>query len=144
MGMMTFGDIYLSPLGLIKGDAMSANRIKNLIRELKHVCTGIPLIDAKLEMQPSHKVKPNQEALEANLALLQEGLEVHASQSIDKKENASMRKKCSYCGLSDRDDNSVSLYRCACRAAYYCGKEHQRAHWKDHKRQCRNLREQNK
>jgi hypothetical protein len=57
MGMMTFGDIYLSPSGQIKGDAMTTNHIKNLIRELKHVCAGIPIIDAKLKMQPSQKLK---------------------------------------------------------------------------------------
>ena len=39
-------------------------------------------------------------------------------------------KRCEYCG-------AAAGLRCpACRAAHYCGDEHRRAAWKDHKTRC--------
>ena len=39
-------------------------------------------------------------------------------------------KRCEYCG-------AATGLRCpACRAAHYCGDEHRRAAWKDHKTRC--------
>ena len=41
---------------------------------------------------------------------------------------------CSLCGASE------NLLLCArCKATWYCSKQHQRCHWRDHKKQCRQL-----
>ncbi|CAM9967240.1 unnamed protein product, partial [Heterosigma akashiwo] len=41
------------------------------------------------------------------------------------------RLRCAVCGVG------AGLHGCAgCRLVYYCSKEHQKAHWKEHKPAC--------
>jgi len=141
-GIMTFGDLELFPeTGIFEGNAMTNRRLTALIREMKHVCTGIPILDAAIEMQPSHKMKPDKEALERNQELLQEGLEldVVSQYDINKKENECMRKMCAYCGANEKSDGA-ELSRCPCKLVYFCSVEHQRAHWPNHKVECKRAR----
>jgi len=124
---------------------MTAVRLTHLIREMKHVCRDLPVMGAALEMQPSHKVKPDKDALERNRELLQEGYDsFEIKHSIDKEENAGMRRRCGYCGVSEKeeggDGGAVDLSRCPCKTAYYCCPAHQKAHWPEHKDQCKAIR----
>ena len=45
---------------------------------------------------------------------------------------------CAICGATDDEATATSLFlRCAgCHSVFYCGKEHQRLHWKEHKLVC--------
>jgi len=140
LGIMTMGDIELFPGGIFEGTAMTSGRLTNLIREMKRVCTDIPVTNAEIQMQPSHKLKPDKEALRRNRELLQEGLDLKVSRSIDKKENAPMRKRCAYCSKSESDDNVV-LGGCPCKMAYYCrDTDHQKLDWPNHKKACKQAR----
>lgn len=44
----------------------------------------------------------------------------------------SRRKQCAYCGLKEEE----KLSQCPCMTVYYCCVEHQRSHWKQHKKEC--------
>ena len=146
VGIMTFGDIEVYPeTGVFEGSAMTARRLTAVIREMKFLllCTDIPILDAKIEMQPSHKMKPNEEILKQNQEILQEGLELKISSSIDKKEHAAMRRHCTYCGNSEKDDGA-DLSRCPCKLVYFCSTECQRAHWPNHKKKCKIARDKMK
>ena len=47
---------------------------------------------------------------------------------------AALVKRCGYCGATD-----VKLRRCTkCQRVRYCSREHQVAHWKAHKKACKN------
>ena len=56
-------------------------------------------------------------------------------------ENKKYRQKAKHCDYPDcvnKGSESQSLHACSsCRAVYYCGREHQEAHWKDHKKLCK-------
>jgi hypothetical protein len=46
---------------------------------------------------------------------------------------------CAFCGMLDEE----RLNKCArCKQTYYCCREHQKAHWKEHKPDCKELRDQ--
>lgn len=54
---------------------------------------------------------------------------------------------CRFCGTStrkreDMEKATTSLLRCACEAAYYCCKEHQKEDWINHKTICQTIRKQ--
>mmetsp|Transcript_7999 Transcript_7999/g.9216 ORF Transcript_7999/g.9216 Transcript_7999/m.9216 type:complete len:746 (+) Transcript_7999:145-2382(+) len=146
MGIMTFGDVELFPeTGIFQGDAMTARRLSALIREMKYVCTGVPIMDATIEMQPSHKMKADEEMLKRNQELLEEGLEKHlisAKTMINKKIHEGIRKQCAYCGVSEQDarDETVELSKCPCKLVYFCSVDHQKAHWPNHKMECKRAR----
>lgn len=134
LGLWTFGDVALDETtGVFMADAMTANRLRNLIIEMKHVCMDIPVQSAKLEAQPSYKMKPDKEALESNFNLLKEGWDdIEVTLSVDKVVNKVMGKRCGYCG----EREGSKLQKCACGVAFYCGVDCQRKHWKEHKRVC--------
>jgi hypothetical protein len=46
----------------------------------------------------------------------------------------SLKKTCSVC-------SKAASYRCVCKSVYYCGKEHQKQDWKNHKGNCVQKRE---
>ena len=48
--------------------------------------------------------------------------------------------QCAYCG-KDEETMGKRLLKCACKTAYYCCKDHQKQHWKDHKAKCKRIRE---
>mmetsp|Transcript_34472 Transcript_34472/g.79567 ORF Transcript_34472/g.79567 Transcript_34472/m.79567 type:complete len:122 (-) Transcript_34472:15-380(-) len=111
--------------------------MRSTIIEMKHVLQQILVIDASLEARPTHKVKPDHEAFEKNRALLQEGLgRVRVSFTVDKEAYAIVRKRRTYCGMTD----ASKFCRCVYKTVYYCSKAHQRARWKDHKPQCTQIR----
>jgi len=70
-GCMRFGDIELFPqTGTFEAYSMTGGRLTCLISEMKHVCSGIPILEASLEMEPSYKTKTDPVAFEKNKALL--------------------------------------------------------------------------
>ena len=54
------------------------------------------------------------------------------------------RKKAKHCDYPDcvnEGNNSKPLHACSsCRAVYYCCREHQEAHWKEHKNLCQAIK----
>ena len=101
------------------------------------------MLDADLSAQPDHHVKFDIAALERNHATLQDGLGAAASLTVDKVANAGVNKHCAFCGETGVVGSSynhagiqINLKRCACKAVYYCTKEHQKLHWREHKQAC--------
>ncbi len=49
-----------------------------------------------------------------------------------------MRPVCAACGAEySRDENMSPLFKCSrCKEEHYCCREHQKAHWKQHKKYC--------
>jgi hypothetical protein len=144
MGIMCFGDIQIDPLtGYLTADCMTARRLTELIILMKMACeiVDVPILEANIEMQPPHKVKPDEKMLIYNQELLQQDLEVIAvTQSIDKIEHEGMRRSCAYCGV-DRKDDGANLMKCPCKLVYFCSTECQRQFWPNHKDQCKATRE---
>ena len=135
--IMAFGDINLNPTtGIFSGTATTSRRLTNLIREMKNVCAGIPILDASLCVRPAHKIKPDKEAMKKNEQLLREGLD-HLSISPALVDTKTCDVVC--CAYCDKFDG-LTMSRCVCKAAYYCCKDHQRAHWGDHKAECKRIR----
>ena len=59
----------------------------------------------------------------------------------ENKESRENAKYCDYPGCMNEGDDSQSLHACSlCRAVYYCGREHQEAHWKEHKKLCKAIK----
>ena len=137
---MTFGDVMLFPdKGILEAEVLTSGRVESLIEVLKHICTGIPILEASLEMRPSYKNPPDQEAFEANRKLLKEGLDCKVTASINKAVNESFGIYCGFCSCTE-EQAGKKLLRCACKSEYYCCKNHQREDWNDHKQQCRRIR----
>ena len=105
----------------------------------------IPILDADIEMRPSHKMKPEEEILKQNMEIMQEeGLdELKISISINKKEHEGARCKCAYCGNTEID-HGANLSKCPCKLVYFCSKECQQAHWPNHKAKCKIARDKMK
>ena len=59
-------------------------------------------------------------------------------------ENNTYRQKAKHCDYPDcvnEGDDSKQLHACSsCRSVYYCSREHQEAHWKEHKKLCKAIR----
>jgi hypothetical protein len=125
--IMTFGEVSLDPTtGVFRGEALTARSLEHLIRWMKQLCSGMPVISAKLEARPLYKMKPDKEALGRNHALLQDGWsEVDVELIVDKETNARIGRSCGFCGESENE----KLSRCACKSAFYCSKDCQRKHW---------------
>lgn len=142
LGLMTFGDVDLNPTtGIFEGGTLSPRRMTTIIQEMKLMCLGLPILNASLESQPSHKVKPDKDTLAKNEELLRRDLMTESSVSagVNKKGFESTLVYCGYCSATETDDG-VKLFRCACKHAYYCSKNHQKAHWRDHKPECEEIR----
>ena len=121
MGIMIFAELNISPLtGILEGTAKTAHRLTAILIQMKKMCKefDIPIIDAKIEMQPSHKMKPDETMLKYNQELLQKDLEtIIVSQTIDKRANEGIRRQCAYCGV-DRKKDGANLMKCACKLVY--------------------------
>ena len=144
IGLITFGDLKIFPsTGIFEGTALTARRLTAIIVEMKNACkySNISILDATIEMQPSHKMKPDGKLLKYNQELLQSDLTdtITVSPTIDKRENEGMRRKCAYCGV-DRKENGADLMRCPCKLCYFCSKECQTLFWPHHKRECKAAR----
>ena len=119
---------------------MTGRRLTGLITAMKDVMRGIAVLDASLEMQPAHKVRPNKNDLERNQQLLHESIQCdHVSTAVNKKEHEHFLVKCGYCAATEKDDGKT-LFRCPCKTSYYCSKKCQRKHWKVHKIDCERIR----
>jgi hypothetical protein len=74
-----------------------------------------------------------------------DGARVLAGTDADSADTGSGRvtadRRCAYPGCTvTGTDGTQSTLKCArCRAVYYCSKEHQTAHWKEHKAVCRKV-----
>ena len=90
-------------------------------------------------MEPSYKTRVDPVAFEKNKALLQQGLAIEIRASINKEGNSGMGVYCRFCGVGE-EETASRLLVCACKSAFYCCKEHQRQHWRDHKEQCQSKR----
>mmetsp|Transcript_20114 Transcript_20114/g.26101 ORF Transcript_20114/g.26101 Transcript_20114/m.26101 type:complete len:412 (+) Transcript_20114:79-1314(+) len=66
-----------------------------------------------------------------------EEVKLHSSDTSVDEDCQDVEPKCTYCGTKN-----VKLFKCSrCRCVTYCNKEHQKAHWKDHKKNCKLLAE---
>ena len=121
IGIMVFVDLTLFPLtGIIEGTARTAHCLTAIIIQMKKACKefDVPIIDATIEMQPSHKMKPDEKHLKYNQELLQKDLEmITVSQNIDKRAKEGMRRHCAYRGV-DRKKDGVNLMKSPCKLAY--------------------------
>lgn len=141
-GVMIFGELSLDPkTGIFRGEAQTAGSLEHLIRQMKHICFGMRVMSATLEARPFYKMKPDKEALGRNHALLKDGWnEVDVELIVDKETNAPIGRSCGFCHESENE----KLSRCACKSTFYCSKDCQLNHWRDHKKACKILRGEKK
>jgi hypothetical protein len=106
--------------GVFEAKTMTVERLAALIPMMKLVCVDMRILEASLEMQPSHKMKPDPGAFEKNKALLQDGLQCEVRASINKEINEGFVVKCGFCGITEKDGSP--LFKCACKSIFYCCK----------------------